>query len=203
MSNAVNETISWKITPPKKKNTWLLDFFHQCHFQHHSSEEVRPNGRPCWLRSNPDVGWKRRGCGPVVQLRSRKAPIDAEWRWPTRGLSCDFQLHQITKKEWRRDKESCWWKCVWAKKKMPSEELVLKWYPFWISGCQHDGDQKPLYLFFGEMGYWTIAASVLAAGVHESLADFFFRKKRIWKSRPKHKVNGLVGNHAIYKSFFK
>lgn len=117
MSNAVNETNSWKITPPKKKNTWLLDFFHQCHFQHHSSEEVRPNGRPCWLRSNPDVGWKRRGCGPVVQLRSRKAPIDAEWRWPTRGLSCDFQLHQITKKEWRRDKESCWWKCVWAKKK--------------------------------------------------------------------------------------
>jgi len=36
--------------------------------------------------------------------------------------------------------------------------------------------QKPLYLFFGEMGYWTIAASVLAAGVHESLADFFFEK---------------------------
>lgn len=31
---------------------------------------------------------------------------------------------------------------------------------------EHDGDQKPLYLFFGEMGYWTIAASVLAAGVH-------------------------------------
>ncbi len=42
--------------------------------------------------------------------------------------------------------------------------------PF-VFPCQHDGDQKPLYLFFGEMGYWTIAASVLAAGVHESLAS--------------------------------
>eukprot|EP00435_Cladocopium_sp_Y103_P052485 s786_g16.t1 len=32
--------------------------------------------------------------------------------------------------------------------------------------AEHDGDLKPLYLFFGEMGYWNIAASVLAAGVH-------------------------------------
>jgi hypothetical protein len=29
-----------------------------------------------------------------------------------------------------------------------------------IFPCQHDGDLKPLYLFFGEMGYWNIAASV-------------------------------------------
>ena len=62
---------------------------------------------------------------------------------------------------------------------MPSEELLNSFSSDildWISDCQHDGDQKPLYLFFGEMGYWTIAASVLAAGVHESLADFFFEK---------------------------
>jgi len=32
--------------------------------------------------------------------------------------------------------------------------------------AEHDGELRPLYLFFGEMGYWSIAASVLAAGVH-------------------------------------
>ena len=33
----------------------------------------------------------------------------------------------------------------------------------WVQGlacfCQHDGELRPLYLFFGEMGYWSIAAS--------------------------------------------
>ncbi|CAE7203044.1 unnamed protein product [Symbiodinium pilosum] len=32
--------------------------------------------------------------------------------------------------------------------------------------AEHDGELHPLYLFFGEMGYWNVAASVLAAGVH-------------------------------------
>eukprot|EP00931_Biecheleriopsis_adriatica_P053947 TRINITY_DN31704_c0_g1_i2.p1 TRINITY_DN31704_c0_g1~~TRINITY_DN31704_c0_g1_i2.p1 ORF type:complete len:992 (+),score=108.93 TRINITY_DN31704_c0_g1_i2:66-3041(+) len=31
---------------------------------------------------------------------------------------------------------------------------------------EHHGDERPLYLFFGEMGYWSVAASVHAAGVH-------------------------------------
>eukprot|EP00434_Breviolum_minutum_P019984 symbB.v1.2.017628.t1/scaffold1340.1/size241236/13 len=48
-------------------------------------QEVRPNGRPCWLRLNPGVHWMKETWLWPVQLRSRKAPIDAEWRWPTRA----------------------------------------------------------------------------------------------------------------------
>ena len=141
-----------------------------------------------------------------VQLRSRKAPIDAEWRWPTRGLSCDFQLHQITKKEWRRDKESCWWKCVFELKQDAFRritEFVLKWYPgldFRLPARW--GSEAPLLVLWrdGLLDHCRIGTGCWSAWI---TGWFFFRKKRIWTSRPKHKVNGLVGNHIYKKSFFK
>ena len=57
-SNGVNKTKSWKETPPKRKKTWLLD---RINVKHLDLEEVRPNGRPCWLRLNPGSVSKRRG----------------------------------------------------------------------------------------------------------------------------------------------
>ncbi|CAE8637900.1 unnamed protein product [Polarella glacialis] len=58
-------------------------------------------------------------------------------------------------------------------------ELVEGWQPngrpCWLrrglqgtgpNGPSEEGDDRPLYLFFGDMGYWSIASSVHAAGVH-------------------------------------
>ncbi|CAJ1373206.1 unnamed protein product [Effrenium voratum] len=47
----------------------------------------------------------------------------------------------------------------WIRRGKPLQTKASGW-------AEHDGELRPLYLFFGEMGYWSVAASVLAAGVH-------------------------------------